>query len=123
MPAGVADTDDVDKDRVHVTRQSQVPSADEEDVRTRGSTMTVAVPALPSYANGISDQPLLGDTIEANLARTVSRFPNRTAVIDVAADKAYSYAELDRLTDSLALALLADGVKIGDRVGIWAPNC
>lgn len=34
--------------------------------------MSQAVSAKPSYASGISDRPLLGDTIGANLARTVA---------------------------------------------------
>jgi fatty-acyl-CoA synthase len=80
-------------------------------------------PALPSYTSAISDKPLLGDTIGDNLARTVAAFPDRTVLVDVAAGKRYSYAEFAAETDALALALLADGVQIGDRVGIWAPNC
>ena len=85
--------------------------------------MIDAAPELPSYTSATSDRPLLGDTIGANLTRTVAMFPDRPAVIDVAAGKAYSYREFGDLTDALGLALLADGVKIGDRVGIWAPNC
>ncbi len=81
----------------------------------------MTVPA--SYASSTADTPLLGDTVGQNLARTVSLYPDRPAVIDVAAGTSYTYRELGALTDSLALALLADGVKIGDRVGIWAPNC
>ena len=85
--------------------------------------MSVAVPVLPSYSSAVSTQPLLGDTIGANLARTVARFGDRAAVVDAAAGKVYTYAEFAEITDSLALALLADGLKTGDRVGIWAPNC
>ena len=87
----------------------------------KGSTMST--PVLPSYSSAVSGRPLLGDTIGENLARTVAAFPDRAAVVDVASGKAYTYREFADLTDSLALALLTDGVKIGDRVGIWAPNC
>ena len=82
-----------------------------------------AATASPSYSCGTADQPLLGDTIGENLSRTVAAFPDRMALVDVAAGKAYTYAQFAELTDSLALALAAGGVKIGDRVGIWAPNC
>jgi fatty-acyl-CoA synthase len=87
----------------------------------KGSSMTMAAPA--SYTGSTADKPLLGDTIGANLSATVARWPDRPAVVDVAAGKSYTYAEFGDLTDSLALSLLADGVKVGDRVGIWAPNC
>ncbi len=83
--------------------------------------MTTA--ALTSYSSSTSQAPLLGDTIGENLARTVEAFGDRTAVIDVAAGRSYTYDEFGEATDALALALLADGVRVGDRVAIWAPNC
>ena len=78
---------------------------------------------LPSYTSATAPVPLLGDTIGDNLTRTAAKYPDRPALIDVAAGKRFSYAHLAAETDALALALLADGVGIGDRVGIWAPNC
>ena len=39
--------------------------------------------SLPSYASGISDTPLLGDTIGANLDRAVAAYPDREALVDV----------------------------------------
>jgi fatty-acyl-CoA synthase len=83
--------------------------------------MTIA--ARASYTSSVADKPLLGDTIGANLSASVATWPDRAAVVDVAAGRSYSYSEFGDVTDSLALALLADGVKVGDRVGIWAPNC
>ena len=38
--------------------------------------------AAPSYAGGVSDVPLLGDTIGANFERTVDRFGDREALVD-----------------------------------------
>jgi fatty-acyl-CoA synthase len=76
-----------------------------------------------SYADGISDLPLLGETIGANLERTVARFGDREALVDVAAGTRWTYAELDADVNRLALGLLARGITKGDRVGIWAPNC
>ncbi|SDO38725.1 fatty-acyl-CoA synthase [Nakamurella panacisegetis] len=78
---------------------------------------------LSSYSSSTSTKPLLGDTIGENLQRAVDRWPDRTVLVDVAAGKSYTYAEFGALSDALALALLADGVKVGDRVGIWSPNC
>lgn len=80
--------------------------------------------AASSYASGVCEVPLLGDTIGENLDRTVRRFPGRDALVDVAAGRSWTYAELAADVDALALALgLLDlGIVKGDRVGIWAPN-
>ncbi|WP_091679042.1 AMP-binding protein [Amycolatopsis marina] len=80
-------------------------------------------PAVPSYASGISDVPLLGDTIGDNFDRTVAAFPDRDALVDRASGGRWSYRELATEVDALALGLLAAGIGKGDRVGIWAPNC
>jgi len=76
-----------------------------------------------SYVSGTSDQPLLGETIDANLRRAVARFGDREAVIDMAAGRRLSYREVDAALDGVARGLLARGVATGDRGGIWAPNC
>ena len=49
-------------------------------------------------------------------------FPGRLALVDIPAGLRYSYAELKREVDALALGLLAAGIGKGDRVGIWSPN-
>jgi fatty-acyl-CoA synthase len=76
-----------------------------------------------SYASGTSDLPLLGETIGENLERTVARFGDREALVDVAAGRRWTYAELNDDVDRLARGLLRRGIEKGDRVGIWAPNC
>ncbi len=75
-----------------------------------------------SYTSAVSDAPLLGDTIGENLDRTVRRFGDRVALVDVPAGHRLTYAELATEVDALALGLLAAGIAKGDRVGIWAPN-
>ncbi|MEV0972949.1 AMP-binding protein [Microtetraspora glauca] len=76
-----------------------------------------------SYSCGTSDVPLLGETIGANLERTVARFADREALVEVATGRRWTYAELDAAVNEVALGLMAGGVAKGDRVGIWAPNC
>ncbi|WP_328474919.1 AMP-binding protein [Actinoplanes sp. NBC_00393] len=76
-----------------------------------------------SYTSGVSDVPLLGETIGANLERTVARFPEREALVEVATGRRWTYAQFDAAVDEIALGLLARGIEKGDRVGIWAPNC
>ena len=79
--------------------------------------------ALPSYTSGISDAPLLGDTIGANLARTVAKHGDREALVDVPSGRRWTYADLLADVDAVAKGLMAKGVAAGDRIGIWAPNC
>jgi len=76
-----------------------------------------------SYASGVSDQPLIGETIGENLERAVDRFGDREALVVRHQDVRLTYAELDARVNSLARGLLAAGLEQGDRVGIWAPNC
>ena len=76
-----------------------------------------------SYASGVSDVPLLGETIGANLEGTVARFPDREALVEVASGRRWTYAEFDAAVNRVAAGLLARGIEKGDRVGIWAPNC
>ena len=80
-------------------------------------------PPLLSYASGISELPLLGDTIGANLERTVALFGGRDALVDCPSGRRWTYTELDRDVDRVARGLLGLGVEKGERVGIWAPNC
>nr|WP_273937218.1 AMP-binding protein [Kutzneria chonburiensis] len=79
--------------------------------------------ALPAYASGTSDVPLLGDTIGDNLDRTVERFGDRDALVECATGRRWTYGELAKDVDAVALGLRENGVGKGDRVGIWAPNC
>jgi len=78
---------------------------------------------MESYARGETDQPLLAETIGTNLARTVAAHPDREALVEVASGRRWSWAELDRDVDAVARGLLALGLEVGDRVGMWAPNC
>ncbi|MEV6624721.1 AMP-binding protein [Amycolatopsis sp. NPDC051106] len=79
-------------------------------------------PALPSYASGISEVPLLGDTIGDNFDRTVAAFGDRDALVDRTAGRRWTYRELAAEVNALALGLVAQGMGKGDRVGIWSPN-
>jgi len=79
--------------------------------------------ALSSYGSGTSESPLLGDTIGDNLVRTVLRFPNGEALVDVPSGRRWTYAAFDADVNGLALGLLAGGIEAGDRIGIWSPNC
>ena len=81
------------------------------------------VPALVSYVSGISQVPLLGDTIGDNFDRTAARYGDRAALVDRPSGRRWTYSQLRADVDFLAQGLLAAGISKGDRVGIWAPNC
>ena len=59
------------------------------------------MPAL-SYSHGVSDVPLLGETIGANLERTVARFGDRDAVVSCHQGVRMSYVELDATRSTAA---------------------
>jgi fatty-acyl-CoA synthase len=93
------------------------PEADERSV-----AVSAAAPAIPSYASGTSDVPLLGDTIGDNLDRTASTYPDGEALVEVPTGRRWTYAQLRDDVEVVAMGLLAAGLEKGDRVGIWAPN-
>jgi fatty-acyl-CoA synthase len=79
--------------------------------------------AVTSYAHGASSQPLLGETISANLDRTVATWGDQEALVSRHQDQRFTYAELGDAVDRVARALIAAGLEPGDRLGIWSPNC
>ncbi|MGB8648715.1 MAG: AMP-binding protein [Anaerolineae bacterium] len=76
-----------------------------------------------SYASGVSDVPLLGQTIGENFDATVARFPDNEALVVRHQNVRYTYRQLSDAVNECARALLALGIKKGERLGIWAPNC
>jgi fatty-acyl-CoA synthase len=79
--------------------------------------------SLPSYASGVSEVELLGETIGQNLRRTVAAYGDREAMVEVASGRRWTYDEYGAEVDVFARGLMARGIGKGDRVGIWAPNC
>ncbi|WP_420431997.1 AMP-binding protein [Candidatus Poriferisocius sp.] len=79
--------------------------------------------AMLSSALGPSDIPLLEETISANLARTVAAHGDQDALVSVEQGLRYTYREFAGAVDQVAAGLMALDVQVGDRVGIWSPNC
>ncbi|WP_344731156.1 AMP-binding protein [Nocardioides fonticola] len=75
-----------------------------------------------AQAQGETYPPLLEETIGANLEATVARHPDREALVEVATGRRWTWAQFDADVNTVARGLLAAGVAVGDRVGIWSPN-
>lgn len=84
---------------------------------------TTALDPTLSHTRGELEPALLDQTIPDNLEATVARFGDRLALVDRAQGIRWTYAEFRERVDQLAKGLHASGVRKGDRIGIWAPNC
>ena len=76
-----------------------------------------------SYAQGELEPALLEQTIGENFEATVAAHPDREALVEFATGRRWTWAELDRDVDALAVGLVRAGIGKGDRVGMWSPNC
>jgi fatty-acyl-CoA synthase len=76
-----------------------------------------------SHVTGAASPPLLEHSIGTALALAAERWGDRDALVSVAQDIRWSFAELLARADAFAAGLLALGLAPGDRIGIWAPNC
>src|SRR5690554_6181662 len=77
---------------------------------------------LPSYTSCISEKPLIGMTIGDKFDEIANTYPDNDALIVLHQNIHWSYRELQQQVNRCARALLAMGVRKGDRVGIWSPN-
>jgi fatty-acyl-CoA synthase len=75
-----------------------------------------------SYVSGVTDDPLRFVTVSQALDETVAAHGARAAAIFSAEREVMSWKDLQRQSDELAAALLALGIRRGNRVGIWSPN-
>ena len=76
-----------------------------------------------SYVCGVSDAPLIGQTIGNALEHAATEWADRTALISRAQGVHWNWRELKDRADAFAGGLMALGVRRGDRVGIWSLNC
>jgi fatty-acyl-CoA synthase len=77
---------------------------------------------MQSYVHGVSDVPLLGETVGALVDRIAARYGANDAIVSLHQGVRMTYAELKAATDVFARGLAALGVAHGDRVGIWSTN-
>jgi 2,3-dihydroxybenzoate-AMP ligase len=80
------------------------------------------VPFPPEYAQRWREKGYWQDkSLATEFSEVFKKYKNRIALID--GDRQYSYGEIDRLSDHLALNLLELGLKPLDRVVPALPNC
>ena len=75
-----------------------------------------------SYVHGASPTPLIGETIGQLLRRVTAEGPDRPAQITRHQNVRWTYADLLRRSEDLAVGLRKLGLEKGDRVGIWSAN-
>lgn len=75
-----------------------------------------------SYVCGISDVPLLGETIGQSLDKAVSRWGDREALVSPSHGVRWTWKEFAARVDALAAGFLALGLERGARIGIWSLN-
>jgi fatty-acyl-CoA synthase len=78
---------------------------------------------IPSFVHGLDPAPLRYETIGQAFDTSAAAWGTRDALIVRHQNVRWTYAELKQRVDRLAAGLLALGLKPGDRIGIWAPNC
>lgn len=77
----------------------------------------------PSHVRSAATAPLITTTIGEALRRIAGLYPESLALAAPHQGVGWTWVELDRRVDQVATGLWAHGVKCGDRLGIWAPNC
>jgi fatty-acyl-CoA synthase len=77
---------------------------------------------IDSYVCGISDAPLLGETIGRALDRAAARWGDRAALVSPSHNVRWTWKEFAERADALAAGFLALGLQRGERIGIWSLN-
>ncbi|MCH9016736.1 MAG: AMP-binding protein [Chloroflexi bacterium] len=75
----------------------------------------------PSASPRPSLAPYPEEPVQELLKRVAERLPDKTAVID--GDRTFTYGQIEDLSNRFASALASSGLAVGDRVGVFAPNC
>jgi fatty-acyl-CoA synthase len=75
-----------------------------------------------SYVHGASDIPLIGSTIGDYFDAIVQQDRDAEALVVTHQGVRWTYGELSDQVDAVARGIMALGLGVGDRIGIWSPN-
>ncbi len=76
-----------------------------------------------SHVIGATEPPLIEQTIGQALTAAAEKYGDHEAIVSVHQGARISYNELNERAEAIGAGFLSLGLKPGDRVGIWAPNC
>ncbi len=76
-----------------------------------------------SHVRGGTEPAIRAETIGLAFAKAATHFAEREALIVRHQDIRWTYRTLSQQVGRCAVGLLKLGLRPGDRVGIWAPNC
>jgi len=88
-----------------------------------GGALEMTAPSALSYVCGPADTPLLYRTVDGVLRAAAEDAPDALACVFVQQNVRETFASLDAKVERFARGLRVAGLKPGDRIGIWAPNC
>uniref|UniRef100_A0A0N5AX23 Medium-chain acyl-CoA ligase ACSF2, mitochondrial n=1 Tax=Syphacia muris TaxID=451379 RepID=A0A0N5AX23_9BILA len=114
-----------EEDLVTATGTLNVPDSNFQHIITQSSgndTNAVVAATRKSYLHGISDSPLLFDTVGDRLRLAATVAPDREYAIFKRSGVRKTYRELLYDSERLAAGLLHIGLSKGDRIGMWSPN-
>lgn len=75
-----------------------------------------------AHVRGAEDVPLVEDSVGAYVHRIALAHPRNEALVDVASGVRLDYTEFAETVDRAARALMARGIGVGHRVGVWSTN-
>ncbi|MEY2416003.1 MAG: fatty-acyl-CoA synthase, partial [Ilumatobacteraceae bacterium] len=75
-----------------------------------------------AHSIGVTNPPLLEETIGSAFDRTVATHPDHEALVVPFQGIRLTYRELGEQVDRVARGLMAIGLGKGDRLGMWSPN-
>lgn len=76
-----------------------------------------------SWFEGERSAPLIESTIGSALDETIRLYPRNTALVVRHQGIKLTYEQLGQRVDAVAAGFWKLGLRPGDRIGIWAPNC
>ncbi|XP_065062719.1 medium-chain acyl-CoA ligase ACSF2, mitochondrial-like [Rhopilema esculentum] len=76
-----------------------------------------------SYCHGGSPSSLIGETIPQRMKKVAEKYPDKEFAVFLEDGKRLTFSQFYEYACAVGKGLMALGLRKGDRVGIWGPNC